>query len=113
MEVEEHHIVDIVAKQPNSAGPVTVLETSDPALLAVAKSLLEGEGIEFFAPGEDLQDLFAGGRLGGFNLFVGPVHLQVPADDAARAREVIRDLIDQANNGAPPNPDEDADDQPE
>ena len=49
------------------AGPTTVLESSDPALLAVAKSLLEAASIRYFAKGEGIQDLFAGGRLGGFN----------------------------------------------
>ncbi len=73
--------------------PVTVLETGDPALLAVAKSLLEDAGIEFFAKGEGMQDLFAWGRTGtGFNPFIGPVQLQVAADAADEARELLRDL---------------------
>ena len=73
--------------------PVTVFESSDTALLAVAESLLEEADIEFFAKGEGIQDLFAGGRIGtGFNPVVGLVQLQVPADDAEEATAILRDL---------------------
>ncbi len=72
---------------------VTVLETGDPALLAVAKSLLEDAGIDFFAKGEGVQDLFGWGRFGtGFNPLIGAVKLQVAADDAEEARERLKDL---------------------
>jgi hypothetical protein len=72
--------------------PVTVFETNDPALLAVAESLLESEGIRFFAKGEALQNLFGAGAVSGFNPITGPVELQVSADDAADARSTLRDL---------------------
>jgi hypothetical protein len=73
--------------------PVTVLESSDAALLAVAKSLLEEADIEFFAKGEGIQDLFAGGVIGtGFNPVVGPVQVQVAAEDAEEATAILRDL---------------------
>jgi hypothetical protein len=75
-----------------SSEPVTVLETSDPALLAVAKSLLEEAGIPFYAKGEGLQDLFALGRLTGVNPVSGPVEIQVSAEDAAEARALLIDL---------------------
>jgi len=76
-------------------GPVTVLETGDPGLVAVAKSLLESAGIRFFAKGEAVQDLFAWGRFGtGFNPFVGPVQLQVAAEDADDAKALLRGLAD-------------------
>jgi Putative prokaryotic signal transducing protein len=80
--------------KPNeSSEPVIVLETSDPAMLAVAKSLLEEARIEFFAKGEGVQDLFAWGRFGtGFNPVVGPVQLQVAAEDAEQAAKVLSDL---------------------
>jgi putative signal transducing protein len=76
-----------------SDDPVTVLESGDPALIAVAKSLLEEAGIEFFAKGEDIQDLFAGGRVGGFNPVVGPIQLQVAAEDAEQASALLHDLV--------------------
>ena len=72
--------------------PVTVLESGDPALLAVAKSLLEDAAIYYFAKGEGVQDLFAAGRMTGFNPFVGPVQLQVAADDADEARALLCEL---------------------
>jgi hypothetical protein len=80
-------------EQEDEGEPVTVLESGDAALLAVAKSLLEAAGIPFFAKGEGVQDLFAWGRFGtGFNPFVGPVRLQVAAEDASDAIALLRDL---------------------
>ncbi len=88
-----------MTKRDESKEPVTVLETGDPALLAVAKSLLEDAGIPFFAKGEATQDLFGVGRLGtGFSPIVGPVELQVSADDAPEAQARLIDLIRQADD---------------
>ncbi len=68
----------------------TVLETSDPALLTVARSLLEAEGIPCFPRGELLQELLGCGRLpSGINLVTDPVQLQVPGDRSAEARELL------------------------
>jgi hypothetical protein len=73
--------------------PVTVLETGDPGVVAVAKSLLESAGIQYYAKGEALQNLFGCGQFGpGFNPIVGPVQLQVAADDAEDAKELLRGL---------------------
>ena len=72
---------------------VTVFETGDPALVALAKSLLDSEGIEFAAKGDTLQDLFGAGRFpGGSNLVTGPVVFQVSPDNAERARSLLNDL---------------------
>ena len=87
-----------MTKRHDSDEPVTVLETSDPALLAIAKSLLEDAGIGFFAKGEGIQDLFGAGRLGGFNPITGPVELQVSADDATEAGSVLLELRRQADH---------------
>jgi hypothetical protein len=85
-----------MTKDYQSTDPITVLESGDPALLAVAKSLLESADIECFAKGEGVQDLFAGGRLGtGFNPFAGPVQLQVAAEDAEEAKALLRHLRSQ------------------
>ena len=79
----------------DSPGPVTVLETSDQGLIAIAKSLLEEADIPCFAKGEGLQDLFGWGRMGtGFNVITGPVALQVPASNADEARALLKDLQD-------------------
>ena len=72
---------------------VTVLETGDPVLVALAKSLLDSEGIEFAAKGEGVQDLFGAGRFpGGTNLVTGPVAFQVDPADAAKAKALLHDL---------------------
>ena len=92
--------VALVATAPEPAEPdqaewvdlVTVLASSDPALLAVAKSLLEEDGIPFTAQGEGLQDLFGLGRVGGFNAVTGPVELQVPRASAEAARRLLAEL---------------------
>jgi len=72
---------------------VTIFETGDPALVALASSLLESAGIEFATKGEGLQDLFGLGRFpGGTNLVTGPVVFQVGPKDADKARSMLRDL---------------------
>jgi hypothetical protein len=71
-----------------------ILETGDPGVIALGKSLLEAEGIEYLVRGENLQDLFGYGRLGvGFSIVSGPAEFVVREDDAERAREVLSDLL--------------------
>ena len=73
---------------------VTVLSTGDPALIAMAKSLLDDEGIEYLLRGEGLQDLFGWGRVGtGYNILTGPAEFVVRTDDAERARQLLHDLV--------------------
>jgi tetratricopeptide (TPR) repeat protein len=70
---------------------VTVLEGVDEATLLVAKSLLLDAGIPFIAKGERLQDLVEPGRIGtNFSIPLGTVKLQVHADDADEAREILQ-----------------------
>lgn len=72
---------------------VTIFETGDPALVALARSILDSAGIEFATKGEALQDLLGLGRFpGGTNLVTGPVAFQVGPDDAKRAKSILRDL---------------------
>ncbi|MDW7650148.1 MAG: DUF2007 domain-containing protein [Bacillota bacterium] len=69
---------------------VTVLKAQDLSELLVAKSVLEGAGIRYFAKGEGLQNLFGGGRFGlGFNSLVGPVEIQVSKEDVEAARALL------------------------
>jgi hypothetical protein len=71
-----------------------ILETGDPGMIALAKSLLEAEGIEYLVRGENLQDLFGYGRLGvGYSIVSGPAEFVVREDDAERARDVLGDLL--------------------
>lgn len=72
---------------------VSVLKTGELGLLLVAKSLLDDAGIEYYAKGEELQDLFGAGRLGtGFNILTGPVEILVREEDAPDAAELLKDL---------------------
>lgn len=72
---------------------VTVFESSDIALLALAKAALAQAGIPYVAQAEELQDLFGLGRIGtGFNLITGAPRIRVSAEDAARALEVLAEI---------------------
>jgi hypothetical protein len=72
-----------------------VLAVANPALIALAKSLLDAEGIAYLVRGENVQDLFGWGQLGaGFNIVTGPAEFVVREDDAQRARELLRNLTD-------------------
>lgn len=72
---------------------VTVFETGDPALVALAKSLLNSAGIDFAAKGEALQDILGLGRFpSGTNVLTGPVAFQVNAEDAEKAKSLLSDL---------------------
>ncbi len=78
---------------------VTVFDTGEPADVLVAKSLLEAEGIEFFAKDEGVQDFFGAGRLGsGFNTMAGQVEIQVRPEDADRARQLL-ERLDEGEEG--------------
>ena len=87
-------VPELPAEQaPEYVEMVTVLATGNPALIAIAKSLLEEAEIRYFVKGEGLQDLFAAGRLGvGFNPIVGPVEIQVDRQDAKEARALLVEL---------------------
>jgi hypothetical protein len=89
--------VDLVEALPSpeveDPGPlemVTVLETGDQSLVAIAKSVLEGAGIPCIARNERLQNLFGWGTIGtGFNAAMGPIRVQVLKEDADAARELL------------------------
>ncbi len=63
---------------------VTVLATGNPALIAVAKSLLEDSGIEYLTQNEGLHDLFPVNRF--------RIHIQVRPDDEEEATALLADL---------------------
>ncbi|MDR3675399.1 MAG: DUF2007 domain-containing protein [Acidobacteriota bacterium] len=72
---------------------VLVFSTTDIGLCGIAKSLLEGESIEYLERGERLQYLFGwGGLEGGYNPVIGPVEFWVCADEADRARACLEGL---------------------
>ena len=71
---------------------VSVLVTGDAAAIAVARSLLDAEGIDYFVRGDGLQDLFGFGRITGFSYVTGPPEFLVRTEDADRARALLKDL---------------------
>ena len=77
-------------REPGSLEMVTVLETGDQTLVAVAKSVLEGAGIPCIARNERLQNLFGWGAIGaGFNAAMGPIRVQVLEEDAEAAKGLL------------------------
>jgi len=91
------------APDPGDLDLVTVLATGDPALIALAHSLLESAGVSFVTTGEGVQDLVGLGRFGsGFNVAIGPVQFQVRAEDADEARELLADLEEYAGEEEDP-----------
>lgn len=79
--------------ESDDAALVPVFATGEAALIAVAKSLLEAEGIDYFVRGEGLSDLFGYGRITSYNFVLGrPPEFMVRAEDADRARELLKDL---------------------
>lgn len=71
---------------------VPVLATGDAGIIAVAKSLLEGEEIDYFVRGDGLQDMFGYGRLTSYSFVVGPAEFLVRAEDVDHARELLQGL---------------------
>jgi hypothetical protein len=72
---------------------VTVFESGDVALFALAKAALDDAGIRYVTQGEGLQDLFGIGRLGtGYNVITGPPTIRVAPEAAERAREILAEL---------------------
>jgi hypothetical protein len=71
---------------------VPVFATGDAGIIAIAKSLLEAEEIDYFVRGDGLQDLFGLGRMTGFNFAMGPAEFLVRSDDADRVRELLDGL---------------------
>ena len=95
-------LVAVLPPLPGEGDPshrelVTVFETGDPGLLALAHSILDEAEIPYLTQGEGVQDLFGLGRLGtGFSVLTGPVHLQVEVAQEGEARELLADLEEDA-----------------
>src|SRR5947209_952205 len=78
--------------EPNAMPLVPVLSTPNEATILVARSLLDDAGIPYVTKNEQLQDLLGLGRIGGYNILVGPIVLQVRSDDVDTAREILRQV---------------------
>jgi hypothetical protein len=72
---------------------VAIFSTGDAGLIAIVKSILEGEGIDYLVRDEGVQDLLGAGRLSaGFNYVTGPAQFMVRSADAERASELLNAL---------------------
>ncbi len=65
-----------------AAGPITVFTATNPAIIALAKSILTDAGIVYTTTGEALHGLIA----------AGVAEVQVSANDSEKARRLLRDL---------------------
>jgi len=80
-----------LAKPRSSPQPVelvTVFKCGDPGRIALAKSFLQSEGIQFVVLNEAIQSLFGMGSAP----FGGPAEFQVDREDAADAKALLKDL---------------------
>jgi hypothetical protein len=72
---------------------VKIYEGGNPALIALVESLLDDGDIDFSTTSEGLQDILAGGRIGGgYNIAIGPVMFYVRREDEADARAILATL---------------------
>ena len=81
---------------------VRVFATGDMGVIAIARSLLEGEKIDYFVRGDGLQDLFGLGRATSYSFAMGPAEFWVRADDAENVRVLLQDLLASADTPADP-----------
>jgi hypothetical protein len=79
--------------QPNTYLPV--LYSGDKATLALARCLLDAEGIPYAVTSDLIQDLIGGlGRIGSTHNFItGPAEVVVNRGDVETARELLSDLV--------------------
>ena len=75
------------------SAPTTVFRTNDLIKLAIAKSILESESIEYFVKGEQIQSLFGLGGIGSVNPVTGPAEMQVAEADVKTATEALSELL--------------------
>jgi hypothetical protein len=68
---------------------VSILKTGNAVELTIVRSLFQSAEIPFTIRGDGVQDLFALGRLGGFNPLTGPAIVEVPEDYADDARALL------------------------
>lgn len=88
--------VQLIEKLPEPpAGPeyidlITVFATSSHAELLVAKSLMEGAEIDYYAKGDRSADVIVG-KL-GFNPVMGAYEIQVRPEDEEMARDILSEM---------------------
>ena len=73
---------------------VNIFDSANPALLAIAKSVLDGAGIEYVALGEHAGAVFSG------NPFLGKVRLDVTKDRSEEATALLAGLQSEPSESA-------------
>lgn len=74
---------------------VRVMDLPDPGSLAIARSLLDEAGVDFFIKNEETQALFGWGQLGtGYNVITGPPVLMVDSSRVDEVRELLAPLLE-------------------
>ncbi len=64
---------------------IEVFSSPNPGIIAIAKSVLDSEGIEYTVPNETQVNIFGVGEFGS-------IEIQVPKDLAPKARELLNDV---------------------
>ena len=77
---------------------VTILKTGNAVELTILRSLFESAEIPFSIRGDGVQDLFALGRLGGFNPLTGPAIVEVPEEFAEDARALLESAVEEGSD---------------
>ena len=76
-------------EEPEWVELVTVLETGDPSLLMVTKSLLDAEGVPSFVEGVGVYEGLGAGRIAEDDLPMGPGRLRVRPENVEAARALL------------------------
>jgi len=81
-------------KEEDFESLVTVLSTEDQGIAAVAKTILEEAGINYYVKGEGIQSMYGIGvkGVGGFDPLTDPIEIQVIQEDADSAVELLKDV---------------------
>ena len=73
---------------------VTAFKSGSVIRIAIAKSILYGADINYFAKGEIIQNIFGAGTIGtGYSTLVGPIQIQVEKSQLEEAKDLLFDLI--------------------
>ena len=79
--------------KPEDEKLVTIFATGNHGVIALAKSMLDDAGIEYYAKNERTEDLIGLGVVGtGYNPVIGPIELQVLEENAEEAKNLLKDL---------------------
>jgi len=77
-------------KDEDSENLVTVYQTSNHAIIAVVKSILDEAGIEYYSKGDNMQNIVA--------IYAFPVEFQVMPENVEFARELLKDVGESEND---------------